>query len=115
MSDPNFIRLRDHYIECLYALMDNNLTFICVVCGLKGENATKCNLKNDPCSPCTFDFYVEMIRSPHTKALAHEMKTWTDYGHCPFCFTNQDMLENQSCCTECGEPLEEGRCEDDES
>jgi hypothetical protein len=58
-DDSNFTRLRDHYIECLYALMDDNLTFICVNCGLKGEKATECNLKNDPYSPCTFDFYVK--------------------------------------------------------
>ena len=50
-----------------------------------------------------------MIRSPHTKALAGEIKTWTDWGHCPFCLTDQDMLEGNGCCTECGEPLEEGR------
>jgi len=46
------------------------------------------------------------------KKQAKNYKSWTDWGHCPFCLTDQDMLENQSCCTECGEPLEEGRVDD---
>lgn len=54
-----------------------------------------------------------MMRSPRTKALSDEIKSWTDIGHCPMCLTDQDMLENQSCCTKCGEPLEEGSVEDD--
>ena len=28
------------------------------------------------------------------------------------CMTDQDMFENMGCCTECDEPLEEGKVED---
>ena len=53
-----------------------------------------------------------MIRSPHTKALANEWLRQTQWGYCPFCLTNQDMLEHMGTCTKCDEPLEEGSVEE---
>ena len=41
--------------------------------------------------------------------LNDRAKRYTDWGHCPFCMTDQDMLEHMGTCTECDEPLEEGK------
>jgi hypothetical protein len=60
------------------------------------------------------DVFYANIHTPvliGTRIIRDICRLQTQWGHCPFCFTNQDMLENQSCCTICGEPLEEGKVE----
>ena len=63
-----------------------------------------------------YDVFYANIPTPvliGQRFIKNSFRFQTQWGHCPMCLTDQDMLENQSCCTECGEPLEEGSLEDD--